>query len=466
MGMRPRDAQILVQRAAEVLVAALMLSVISSAQGAQVTNASSHRRLVVCLDGTWNSPYDESRRDDGTKVLKPTNTLKMCRAVLPRDDAGVNQIAYYDIGVGSLGEYPGITNRLLHSVDRKLGGAWGAGFEGNVEDALHFLTLNYEEGDQVFIFGFSRGAATARAVTRFIDWAGGLPQKRDAYFLPVLFREYVLARGNEAARDLAVTQINASLARDERPPMLPLNRVTVRYLGVWDTVMALGARFKAKDASTSVAARSFHAGTSPAACVAHARQALAIDEQRFDFRPEIWQDSKPGQVMEQRWFAGVHSNVGGGYTDDGLANVAFRWILAGANAEGLATDREFTNHYRSFPLDRLYSSSSFFYRLLDALRFRSGHGKRSLLNVPASARSVLDASVVKRIRAPLADLRRANPKARPYRPDNVLAFLACQPNLPAYLASIGIDDLATKPLPPDVMERIAVLKADCPSPRP
>ncbi len=72
------------------------------------------RRLVLCLDGTWNSAYDEHKRRDGHTVLKPTNVLKACRAVLPIDDAGAMQIAYYDIGVGSLAEYPGAANRLLY----------------------------------------------------------------------------------------------------------------------------------------------------------------------------------------------------------------------------------------------------------------------------------------------------------------------------------------------------------------
>jgi len=435
--------------------------VMTASLTAQEPVSAPSRRLVLCLDGTWNSPYDESRRDDGTKVLKPTNTLKLCRAVLPRDEAGRDQIAYYDIGVGSLAEYPGITNRMLHRFDRYLGGAWGAGFEGNVEDALHFLTLNYEAGDEVFIFGFSRGAATARAVTRFIDWAGGLPQKRDAYFLPVLFREYVLARGAASQRDVAIQSIKDELARGKRDPLLPFNTVTVRYLGVWDTVMALGGRFKAKGAQTSDRTRYFHAGTSPAACVVHARQALAIDEERFDFRPEIWQDHLPNQILEQRWFAGVHSNVGGGYTDDGLANVAFNWILAGAKLEGLETDREYTKHYNSFLLDRLYSSSSLLYRVLDAVRFRSGRGKRSLLSVPDRGNAVLDPSVVKRIRAKLEDLQEVDRTARPYRPQNVLQFLACQPDLTAYLASIGIDDLEKKPLPTDVMTRIDQLRPKC-----
>jgi uncharacterized protein (DUF2235 family) len=70
---------------------------------------------------------------------------------------------YYDIGVGSLAQYPGTANRLLYLADKALGGAWGAGFEGNIEDALNFLVLNHREGDEVFIFGFSRGAATALA---------------------------------------------------------------------------------------------------------------------------------------------------------------------------------------------------------------------------------------------------------------------------------------------------------------
>jgi uncharacterized protein (DUF2235 family) len=424
------------------------------------------RRLVLCLDGTWNSPYDEARRDDGTKVLKPTNTLKLCRAVIPLDATGRAQVAYYDIGVGSLAEYPGISNRLLHFVDRLVGGAWGAGFEGNVEDALHFLTLNYETDDEIFIFGFSRGAATARAVTRFLDWAGGLPQKRDAYFLPVLFRAYVLARGNPSQRDVTMHNINEGLQQEGKAPLLPFHTPVVRYLGVWDTVMALGSRFKATGASTSSAARSFHAGTNPAACVKHARQALAVDEERFDFRPEIWRDHGPDQVMEQRWFAGVHSNVGGGYTHDGLANIAFDWILDGAHDEGLATDPEYTKYFKKYPLASLYSSNSTLYRVLDVLRFRVGQGKRVLIERPATANLTLDGSVIKRMRAKPDELQKGSaPTNTAYRPENVLSFLACQPDLSAYLESIGIDDLATKPLPDDVLQRIAALQPRCKSPQ-
>ena len=83
-------------------------------------------RLILCLDGTWNSTFRTVERDDGTTVLKPSNPLKLARAVLPIDDSRNRQITYYDSGVGALGLYPGLSNRLLNFADNKLGGAWGA----------------------------------------------------------------------------------------------------------------------------------------------------------------------------------------------------------------------------------------------------------------------------------------------------------------------------------------------------
>ena len=135
------------------------------------------RRIVLCLDGTWNSAFAEAKRRDGKTVLKPSNPLKLARAVKQFAADGTEQIVYYAIGVGSLSVYPGTANWLLHQVDRILGGAFGARFEANVEDAVHFLTLNYEPGDEVFVFGFSRGAGTARAVTRFLEWNRGEPSQ-------------------------------------------------------------------------------------------------------------------------------------------------------------------------------------------------------------------------------------------------------------------------------------------------
>ncbi|HEX3579658.1 MAG TPA: DUF2235 domain-containing protein [Thermoanaerobaculia bacterium] len=417
------------------------------------------RRIVLCLDGTWNGAFDESKRRDGHTVLKPTNTLKMARAVVPIGADGIEQIVYYAIGVGSLAVYPGTANAILHQVDRLLGGAFGAKFEANVEDALHFLTLNYLPGDEVFVFGFSRGAGTARAVTRFLQWNHGLPQKSDAYYLPLLFREYLRVKGGEKNNEFqnAIDKINAQRAEEKprpKPPLDPFVPVTVKYLGVWDTVMALGSRLNATGAETSAHDRAFFAGAEPATCVRRARQALAIDERRFDFRPEVWTNALPDQQVEQRWFAGVHSNVGGGYVHDGLANVTFRWILDGAIESKLEIDPDFIKFYRPFFGDSLYESSTPFYKVLDLVRSTMGRGGRELHGYHAD----LSPSVIDRMCADPSKLRDKddNPARTPYRPQNVIRFLAAQPDLDAYLQQIGVTG---NPLPQDVLAQIQQLRA-------
>lgn len=373
------------------------------------------RRLILCLDGTSNSTYNERKRHDRSTVLKPTNTLKVARAIKPVADDGTEQIVYYDIGVGALARYPGFFNWALHAVDRKLGGGWGAGFEGNVEDALHFLTLNHRPGDEVLIFGFSRGAATARAVTRFLEVAGGLPQKNDAYYLPELFRKYIISRGAADSVKEAIAAIDAR-HKDKVPPLAPLQPVRVSYLGVWDTVMALGLRFASLGGATSEKRFGFHAGTTPAACVDHARQALSIDETRFDFRPEIWTGTNPlnpNQTLEQRWFAGVHSNVGGGYELDGLANIAFHWMLNGAKAQAhLEVDDAFAAKYPANPRGTMYNSRSLGFIVAELVRFATGRGHRKLVGQPAGANLDLHPSVIERMHLEPS-----------YRPKNVAHYL-------------------------------------------
>lgn len=422
----------------------------------------SGRRLVLFLDGTWNNTYKKKFRADGEAVYKPSNVLKLARAVLPRDSRGVDQVVYYDSGVGALARFPGYPNKLLHQADKYLGGAGGAGFEANIEDALHFLAHNYKPGDEVFLFGFSRGASTARGITRFISWCGGLPVKSDVYYLPQLFRAYIDSRSSRPSAEV-IAEINAHRSRKKpRPPLAPANRIPVRFLGVWDTVMALGSRFKAVGKSTSTASHSFYVGAEPADCVLHAQQALAVDEQRFDFRPEIWQRTAgPEQTLAQRWFAGAHSAVGGGYVDDGLANIALRWILEGAEGQGLEVDRKFIGFYRPFAQDRLYESKTLKYKILDGIRRRKG--ARSLVGLPATANLSLDRTVIRRIQA---DPEEKGPDGNPrflemegtaYRPGNVFAYLAAQPDLDAYLESLGLD-AEERGLPEDVIRRIEKLR--------
>ena len=417
------------------------------------------RRIVLCLDGTWNSTYALKKRDDGHAVFKPSNVLKLARAVLP-DDAKNDrkQIINYDIGVGSLAKYNGVPNRVLAGIDKTLGGTWGAGFEANIDRALTFLVLNHQRGDETFIFGFSRGAATAQAVTRFLDWSSGLPVKRDAYYLPQLFLEYLHGRGAEPAKAV-IARINERRLREKRPlpPLEPFEPVDVVLLGVWDSVLALGSRVRAGDAD----GRAFHVGPEPPRCVRHARQALAIDEARSDFYPSIWQgcDAKT-QTLEQRWFAGVHSNIGGGYVHDGLANITFHWMIKEATKQGLAVDEEFIKKYPGYPQDRLYRSESAGYRAADAIRRRTGEGRRSLRD-PGPGKFTLDRSVIVRIEAdPEAtvsdgELKHPDLKVR-YRPWNVMRFLASRgptdKDLDAYLLDeLGID---ASLLPDDVRRAV------------
>ncbi len=386
------------------------------------------KRLVLCLDGTWNNTYARGRREDGGQVIKPSNVLKLARAVLPRTADGVEQNVLYHSGVGAMSHFPGLSNRVLGAVDKYLGGTWGAGFESNLEDALTYLVNNCSSGrgakgsDEVYVFGFSRGAATARALTQLLDWMGGLPHKRDAYYLPLFIRAYIDSRGQRSAADVraeivaSVERENARRTRNKRLiPLQKMNRVQVRFLGVWDTVLSLGSRL------LPWRQRRFLLRDEPARCVQHARQALAIDERRHDFYPALWR--APGhteQSLKQCWFAGVHANIGGGYVRDGLANGAFQWMLRQLREAGcaLALDATFCRHYRPYAQDVLEKSDGLGYRLKDFIARKNG--VRPLCLEPEGAFAgggfSIDFSVFQRLLSDPAE----HPRLRAYAPENLL----------------------------------------------
>lgn len=386
-------------------------------------------RLVLCLDGTWNSVFKTQQREDKTTVLKPANPLKLARAIVPIDpDTGTRQVTYYDSGVGSIGLYPGLSNRLLNFTDSKLGGGWGAGFEANVEQAITFLSNNHADGEQVFVFGFSRGAAQARALTHFISWMGGIPAKEDAYYIPLFFRHYLKNQGGGSVRDIKNSKNHVIADR--------LRQIEITFLGVWDTVSALGPRFRAT-AGTAVAEKAFHTRPKPADCVKHAYHAISIDERRFDFRPEIWTDSLPGQTMQQCWFAGAHANVGGSYTRDGLANCALHWIVDAAKLQGLVVNDEFLKKYKPFPQDQIGDPYDFTFKALEFARFRYGKGKRSLQGYPATANLEIHPSAIERL---CSDPARFDRMKTRYRPADLVAFARAQKHdKEGFLRRFGLD---------------------------
>ncbi|CAE6939093.1 hypothetical protein ACOMICROBIO_FLGHMIGD_03938 [Vibrio sp. B1FLJ16] len=395
------------------------------------------KRIILCLDGTWNNTYTESERDDGDSVLKPTNVLKLARGVLPIDESGVYQVVYYNTGVGGRTQYPGFANSTLNKIDKGLGGGWGAGFETNIEDTLTFLINNYskksasKEPDEIFIFGFSRGAATARVLCKFIDWLGGIPSKKDVYYIPIIFREYLRTEGKKPAKGV-INEINNPADKPARKRISSLNEISISMLGVWDTVFSLGSK------TINYGRKRYLIDEVPPNCIKHIYHAISVDERRADFKPEIWSDvTSTEQVMEQRYFPGVHSNIGGGYVNDGLANCSFQYMLDKAGTLGVEFDRSFTNKYRAYPKDKLYKSKTLFYYVLDGLRFKDGKREIKIDNESIT----IDVSVIERM---LSDPSKRNSKGELihknliefYRPENIIKLIKSIENPFSYCLSI------------------------------
>ncbi|MEW8192932.1 MAG: DUF2235 domain-containing protein [Candidatus Thiodiazotropha sp.] len=379
------------------------------------------RRIILCLDGTWASPGNQVERGDGTEVHKPSNVLKTYRAVLPLSEDGIDQISYYDEGVGALSAQRGLRNKALAKLDSVLGGAWGAGFEQNIEAAYTFIAGNKLPDDEIFVFGFSRGAGQARSLCRFIDWMGGMLHKRDAYFIPDFFKHYIETEAADGAAQELRQKLIASGKKIEPP--LPTK---IRFLGVYDTVLALGSRLRAdfdREERTTAPGLSFHVGDKPPGIVSVARQALAIDERRTDFRPEIWRDTHSDQSVEQRWFPGVHTSIGGGYANDGLANGALQWMIDDAKQEGLAVDDKFLGYYRPWFGDTRNDSFTGFMKLRGWIKGLIGEsGDRDLVATRDHAGIDVHDSAIKLL---IHD--------HTYRPDNLLAFIHQRPDLLAKL---------------------------------
>ncbi|MEU0009302.1 DUF2235 domain-containing protein [Streptomyces sp. NPDC006314] len=269
------------------------------------------KRLVVCCDGTWNFADQPSK----------TNVAKVALSVRPGSAAGKEQRVYYHSGVG--------TQRL----DRLRGGAFGVGLSRNVVDAYRFLVETYEPDDELFLFGFSRGAFTARSLAGLLRNCGIL--RRDhADRIPdawALYRDRI-----EQPNGSAATLFRRSYARETE----------IHFIGVWDTVGALG--IPAPDAPWFQPAANrfnrrwaFH-NTELSRWVRGAFHALAIDEQRSAFRPALWHQqpgaAERGQELKQVWFAGVHCDVGGGYKETGLSDITLLWMVGQASRFGLQFD--------------------------------------------------------------------------------------------------------------------------------
>ncbi len=262
------------------------------------------KRIVICSDGTWSTPDREL----------PTNVTRMARAVLPTAPDGAAQVVFYDAGVGTEGSW----------LWRLLGGVSGRGLEKNIRDCYRFLVHNYEEGDEIYLFGFSRGAYTVRSLAGMVRNVGVL-RKSDADQFRNAYRLYRRSDASPASSEAAA--FRAAHSREAE----------ITFIGVWDTVGALGIPLRRLGRLTA-ARHQFH-DVELSGIVRHGCHALAIDERRGPFRASLWQAKpKPGQTVEQVWFAGGHSDIGGDGGGHSLANAPFEWMKARASLAGLALD--------------------------------------------------------------------------------------------------------------------------------
>lgn len=261
------------------------------------------KNIVVFSDGTGQ----EGGKGTNTNVYRLFNMI---------EDRTPDQVAFYDRGLGT--------------GWRKFSGmAFGLGISKNIKECYHFVFENYQSGDEVFLFGFSRGAYTVRSLSGFLNLVGVLPKSR----AELIDRAYRIYKIENKAKRLAAAEDFLSRHHTLSCP--------IRFIGVWDTVKALGMPLRILNALNPMKHK-FH---DHRLCenVKYGCHALSIDDERRAFHPTLWEekDVRGGQKIEQVWFAGVHTDVGGGYKETGLADITLDWMVKKAVAHGL---RIYHNH--------------------------------------------------------------------------------------------------------------------------
>ncbi|HSA79631.1 MAG TPA: DUF2235 domain-containing protein [Geminicoccaceae bacterium] len=317
------------------------------------------RNIVLLSDGTGNS----------AAKLNKTNVWWLYQAL---DLGGDDQIAFYDDGVGTSGIRP----------LRLLGGGFGWGLSRNVRDLYEFLCRHYRRDDNIYLFGFSRGAFTTRTIAGLIvrcgilDCSKAVPGRGGRRLqlntheglkagVKLAYRSY--RRGYDRApvanlyrrlRDLILRPVPAP---DEFRGRYSFGEVRIRFIGVWDTVDAVGLPV---DELSTMIDRIFYPHRFPdqnlSQRVDRACHAIAVDDERHTFHPVLWNEngSADSDRIRQVWFAGMHSNVGGGYPDDDLAFVPLQWMIGEAQGQGLRFDRDSVRDisHRAQPLGKMYNS--------------------------------------------------------------------------------------------------------------
>ncbi len=277
------------------------------------------RHLIICCDGTWQAAASDS------------NVARLRSALAPRTRTGVEQVHRYIQGVGT-------------SVASWLpGGLAGAGLESNITSAYEWLARTYRPGDVVALFGFSRGAYTARSLAGMIGSCGLLDATGSAASVARVYRRY---RERAADPDDVTWRTGLSFVYEPDGP----DPIPVHFIGVWDTIGALGIPDHLDLFGVDRGYHEFH-DVELHPQIPYARHAVALDEMRGTFAPTLWSDPAPGQDVEQVWFPGGHLDVGGGWYPKGLSDGALLWMMDEAEATvGIEFDDRVRERFRADPL--------------------------------------------------------------------------------------------------------------------
>jgi len=294
--------------------------------------------IVICADGTWNRPEEDVETDF------PTNVLKLARAIRP-STGNVRQHVFYDWGLGSYHNSVGA-------------GITGQGIHKNILDGYRYIVQNYSANDKIYLFGFSRGAYTVRALSGLINNCGIL-KRPDARLISEAWKIYKSPLGKNHPDGEASRLFRKDHAHPSRK---------VHFIGVWDTVGALGVPFSLMGLFDR---NDEFYDTKMGENVSIARHALAIDEQREDFSPTIW-TPRPGVDLKQVWFSGVHTDIGGSYPPDRKTGISasdtpLAWMLDEAESAGLKVEPHIRGSLTEGENGQLHQSRKHVYRFKDPL---------------------------------------------------------------------------------------------------
>ena len=288
-------------------------------QLAEHADTRSSKKIILCADGTWNEPVTRT----GEQLdPKSTNVYKMSRALVNDTPSGHDDMSlpsdrsaqwiFYDQGVGT------------EKFNKIRGGLFGRGLSKNIVELYSRLAQSYRPGDEIYCFGFSRGAYTVRSLLGLIHRCGIIEKYDEARAAEAL--KLYRTRGDWLNGREKIAAFKQRYSWDAR----------VTFIGVWDTVGALGIPV-GRLRRLTLGRTQFH-DVKLGSEVKHAYHAVSIDEKRESFRPALWDTSEctKSQSVEQVWFSGVHANIGGGYPDTGLSDIALEWMVEKAQRAGLS----------------------------------------------------------------------------------------------------------------------------------